>query len=258
MKGIQTIAPSSATAHMPMGPTIADERSRDARRQQRDAEEDEQRAEAHPDEHLRRAEIAAEEPPQQRGEPERGQQRPSRPSGSVRSATRGSVAPSRTAAIGGTRVARTAGRRLASSVTMIPTSERDDDRARLEDQPAVRQREADGVEQLEEPLARARARGRARRSTRAIPIDERLDDDRAQHLPARRADRAQRRELARALGDRDRERVRDHEAADEERDAAEREQEAAQERDERVRVRSRPRPPAPSPSAPARSAAGSR
>ena len=34
----------------------------------------------------------------------------------------GSVAPSRTAAIGGTRVARTAGRRLASSVTMIPTA----------------------------------------------------------------------------------------------------------------------------------------
>ena len=33
----------------------------------------------------------------------------------------GSVAPSRTAAIGGTRVARMAGRRLASSVTMIPT-----------------------------------------------------------------------------------------------------------------------------------------
>ncbi len=34
----------------------------------------------------------------------------------------GKVAPSRTAAIGGTRVARTAGRRLATSVTMMPTS----------------------------------------------------------------------------------------------------------------------------------------
>ena len=34
----------------------------------------------------------------------------------------GSVAPSRTAAIGGTRVARSAGRRLASSVTRMPTS----------------------------------------------------------------------------------------------------------------------------------------
>ena len=33
----------------------------------------------------------------------------------------GSVAPSRTAAIGGTRVARIAGRRLAISVTMTPT-----------------------------------------------------------------------------------------------------------------------------------------
>ncbi len=34
----------------------------------------------------------------------------------------GSVAPSRTAAIGGTRVARIAGRRLATSVTRMPTS----------------------------------------------------------------------------------------------------------------------------------------
>ena len=69
------------------------------------------------------------------------------------------------------------------------------------------------------------------------PDDERLDDDRAEHLAPRRAERAQRRELARPLRDRDRERVRDHEAADEERDAAEREQELLQERDERVRVR---------------------
>ena len=54
---------------------------------------------------------------------------------------------------------------------------------------------------------------------------------------ARGADRPGRRELTRALRDRDRERVRDHEAADEERDPAEREQEAAQERDEGVRLR---------------------
>ena len=58
-----------------------------------------------------------------------------------------------------------------------------------------------------------------------------------QHLSARRAERPQRRELPGALRDRDRERVRDDERADEERDPAEREQEPAQERDERVRVR---------------------
>ena len=60
-----------------------------------------------------------------------------------------------------------------------------------------------------------------------MPDDERLDDDRAENLSPRRAERAQRRELARALGDRDRERVRDDERADEQRDAAEREEEPA-------------------------------
>ena len=44
-----------------------------------------------------------------------------------------------------------------------------------------------------------------------------------------RADRPDRRELARPLRDRDRERVRDHEAADEERDPREREQEPLEE-----------------------------
>ena len=37
-------------------------------------------------------------------------------------------------------------------MTRIPASERDDGRARLEYEPAVRKREADGVEELEEPL----------------------------------------------------------------------------------------------------------
>ena len=64
---------------------------------------------------------------------------------------------------------------------------------------------------------------------------------------ARRAERAERRELACPLGDRDRERVRDHERADEERDAAEGEQELLQEGDELVGVLRRPPAPAPSP-----------
>ena len=53
----------------------------------------------------------------------------------------------------------------------------------------------------------------------------------AQHLAARRADGTQRRELARALGDRDRQRVRDHERADEQCDEAEGEQEVLEERE---------------------------
>ena len=68
-----------------------------------------------------------------------------------------------------------------------------------------------------------------------------------QNLLPRRADRAQRRELARPLRDRDRERVRDHERADEERDAAEREQELLQEAGERVRVACVVSSPAPAP-----------
>ena len=50
------------------------------------------------------------------------------------------------------------------------------------------------------------------------------------------AERSQRGELARPLRDRDRERVRDHEAADEQRDPGEGEQEALEEGDELVRV----------------------
>ena len=62
--------------------------------------------------------------------------------------------------------------------------------------------------------------------------DDRADDadgdrlqHRRQHLTPRGAERAQGRELAHPLRNRDRERVGDHEAADEERDAAEAEQE---------------------------------
>ena len=66
--------------------------------------------------------------------------------------------------------------------------------------------------------------------------DESLDHDRAEHLPPRAAEGPDRRELAGALRDRDRERVRDHEAADEERDARKGEQEALEEGDELVRV----------------------
>ncbi len=78
------------------------------------------------------------------------------------------------------------------------------------------------------------------------PIDERLEHDRAQHLPPRGAERPQRGELAHPLRDRDRERVGDHEAADEQRDPAEAEQEVLDElRCPSLTSSCCPRPPAP-------------
>ena len=73
----------------------------------------------------------------------------------------GSVAPSRTAAIGGTRVARIAGRRLASSVTRMPTSERDDDRPRLEQEPLFGSVKPTASKSLKRPFASARPRDQA-------------------------------------------------------------------------------------------------
>ena len=61
--------------------------------------------------------------------------------------------------------------------------------------------------------SRARAPGTAPRPRPAAPITNASSITERQHLAAGRAERPQRRELARALGDRDRQRVRDHEAA---------------------------------------------
>ncbi len=93
-----------------------------------------------------------------------------------------------------------------------PGGERDDDRARLEDESRVRQREADRVEQLEETLGQQEPEEEADDGSDDAH-DEGLDDHRAENLAVRRADGPERRELPRALGDRDRERVRDDERA---------------------------------------------
>ena len=66
--------------------------------------------------------------------------------------------------------------------------------------------------------------------------DERLDQHGPHDLAPGRADRAQRRELAGPLRNGDRQRVRDHERADEQRDAAEGEQEALEEAEEALRL----------------------
>ena len=166
----------------------------------------------------------------ERGEPERAST-PADARGSGAKRAGGSTAPSRTAAIGGTRVARQRRPQAREQRDDDPDQERDDDRARLRRRrPAVRQVEPDRVEERVQPLRERRARGRGPMTEASTPITSRLEQDRAEHLPARGAERPQRRELPRPLGDRDRERVRDHEGADEERDAAEGEQELLQER----------------------------
>ena len=136
----------------------------------------------------------------------------------------GSAAPSRTAAIGGTRVALIAGRRLASRVTMIPTN-------RLTTIVRVARTVSPFGNSTPMPTKSAfrpfashqpeeEADHRGDRTN-----DERLQQDGAQHLPARTADRPERCELPHSLRDGDRERVRDHERADEESDRTEGEQE---------------------------------
>ena len=138
------------------------------------------------------------------------------------------VSPSRSAAIGAMRVARSAGTRLAMTVTTTPTSS---------DTTIVRVAMTDAVAGRSAPIALNSARRRGHERDAAEQPGERreqaddggLEHDRAQHLAARRAEHPQQRELARALRDGDRERVVDHERADEQRDAAEDEQRRAKE-----------------------------
>ena len=112
-----------------------------------------------------------------------------------------------------------------------PGGERDDDRPWLEDKTGVRKREADSVEELEETPGEQEPEEEANDGG-DHPDDEAFDDDRPEHLAIRGAQSPQRGELPRPLGDRDRERVRDHERPHEERDAAEGKQEALEEGDE--------------------------
>ena len=70
----------------------------------------------------------------------------------------------------------------------------------------------------------------------SVPITNASSITEREHLAAGRAERAQRRQLARALGDRDRQGVGDHEAPDEQRDPAEREQEVLEDVEEAAGV----------------------
>ena len=108
---------------------------------------------------------------------------------------------------------------------------RHDRRARLEHRARLGQREVERSEDRVEAGGEAEARAEAD-DRRAEPEGERLDHHRAEHLAARGADHAQHRELARALGDGDRERVEDRERAHEDRHAAEHEQDDLDDPDE--------------------------
>ena len=145
----------------------------------------------------------------------------------------GISAPSRIAETGETRVARSAGPRPASTVTMMPTaSETTIVRAPktvLVDGSVDARRREHAADQLGEAEARHQADHGGDRADR-----QRLGDDRAQHLAPGGAERPQQRELTRALRDRDRERVVDGERAHDDGDAAEHEQEDLQELHERL------------------------
>ena len=139
---------------------------------------------------------------------------------------------SRSALTGAILVARRAGSRPATSVTSVPTEQcrRSTVRASNTVPPAGSvevERAEERVQAGGQPEARADADDR-----RAEPEGERLDQHRAEHLTARGADRAQHRELTRALRDGDRQRVEDRERAHEDRDAAEHEQDDLDDRDE--------------------------
>ena len=115
-----------------------------------------------------------------------------------------------------------------------PHDQRHSHRARGENRARVRQIDAEGDQQRVEPLRQREAEQEP--DQRGEQADcERFEQHRPQHLAPRRAERAQRRELARALGDGDRERVGDHEAADEQGDPAEGEQEVPEDVEETVR-----------------------
>ena len=227
-------------ARIPGAPPIAragraehgGERADDPRRVHRDAEEEQQHADAEQQQARPGRDAAAERAERDEHDRER-RARSSEVTGPYLREPRdgGRTEPSRTAAIGGTRVARRAGRMLATSVTSVPTSsETITVRVAKIVWPCGR-----SIPKVTKSAFSTFARPSPRNSPMSEPSDadhERLDNDRPEDLAAGGAQRAQRRELAHPLSDRDRERVRDHERADEERDPGECQQDVLEERDE--------------------------
>ena len=201
-----------ATPPIVRGPAEhAGERPDHAHGQERDAEEDAERADTHAEQHLRRPEVAARRA--RRGarrsraastarsrRPEACEARlaaASRPRARRRSAARAS----RGSPAAGSRAASRGSRRASETTTVRVSKTR----------PLFGSVKPTASKSEKSPFASASPR-KSPTIEASDADDERLEDDRAQHLAPRRAERAQRRELARPLRDRDRERVRDHEA----------------------------------------------
>ena len=130
---------------------------------------------------------------------------------------------SRSAAIGDTRVARSAGLSAENSVTRIPTSSATTIVRAAITVPVLGRSMPKRLEHRVEGLGEADPADHAEH--RAHHADHRgLGHDRAEHLAARGSQRAQQPQLARALCHRDVEDVEDQERADEQRDPAEHQQ----------------------------------
>ena len=185
---------------------------------QRDADEQSEAAEREQEQHLLRAEAAREQAVAQTPPAPRAIVAPAIRARRVQGASAGASRP-RARPRSAARASRAGpGRARRASVIRTPTSRhtmtvrvREHRAASGSSLPARGDRSRPGP-------GRARGRGTARRRSRRCrcKIDSRMTE--REHLAARRPERAQGRELARPLRDRDRERVEDDEGADEERD----------------------------------------
>ena len=140
-------------------------------------------------------------------------------------------AASRSASTGATRVARHAGTRPATSVTSTPTSSETTIVREAKTVPVCGRSSPSALNSALMPLASPKPAA-SPTALAAGAHGQRLGHDRAQHLAPRGAGEAQQPELARALGDHDRQRVEDRERPDQQRDAAEAQQHALDDRDE--------------------------
>ena len=94
----------------------------------------------------------------------------------------GKEEPSRTAAIGGTRVARTRGDEPRQQRDQHADRQRDEHGALGDDRSRFRQTEAEGAEERAQLVSQHEAEAEAEERG-DDPDDERLEDDRPQHLP---------------------------------------------------------------------------
>ena len=219
-------APGDARRPPERPPDERRERAHEPRAEHRDAEEDERRA-------PRPMSPAADRRTRRRTARRAAARRPATPSSTAmivrtRPPPRCSTSALAQRATGGDPRGAQRGREARDDGHDGADEQRDDDRPRLDDRPGVGRSAPTALNRACRPWRDEQAAQQADHR-RAEADHERLEDDRAEHLPRAGAERAQQRELARALRDGDRERVVDDERADEERDAGEDEQAGLQE-----------------------------